>query len=388
MSPNIYILYREPIVLRIMISTIYKPHNKLKNPCLVFNISKKFQSSSSGLKKALPHTDLPKDVKMIVNSSNPQKAVDVLDKHVLHQYVKSAKLSAIAHMNTPDLNKGKSKIVLPKVPEKYDTFLKLDDFFDYKPGSNNKYEDLSRKDPYFAPDRQLLPNEIFVEKKYSLTESKRKGEVGVVQEAKELVSILAPEKQRSELRKHLRNIKLSEAAMKNNVSLSYIKKNLSEKTLSMRKFVNKKGSTKKATFWRLIAVGDGNGMVGIGVGRSKDSADIASVQGFVQAVKNLQYIPRYENRTISNQIVAKKGACHMNLIPAPPGSGIKACPIIYELCKLIGIKDLQSKDFRGRNHLNTASLFIEALKTKQKSIEELSLIRGRNIIDVKKAYFQ
>ena len=371
-----------------MLSTIYKPHNKLSNACLVFNISKKFQSSASGLKKALPHKDLPKDVKMIVNSSNPEKAADVLDKHVLHQYIKSAKLSAIAHLNTPDLDKGKSKIVLPKVPEKYDTFLKLDEFFDYKPGSNNKYNKLSRKDPYWAPDRQHLPNEIFIEKKYSLTESKRKGEVGVIQEAKEAVSILAPEKQRFALKQHLRNIKLTEAAMKNNVSLPYIKRNLTEKTLSIRKFINKKGSTKKVTFWRLIAVGDGNGMVGIGVGRSKDSADIASVQGFIKAVKNLQYIPRYENRTISNQIIAKKGACHLNLLPAPPGSGIKACPIIYELCNLIGIKDIHSKDFKGRNHLNIASLFIEALKTKQKSIEELSLIRGRNIIDVKKAYFQ
>ncbi|KAL6951627.1 hypothetical protein ACO0OE_000141 [Hanseniaspora uvarum] len=375
-----------------MISVAAKSSGVFSNNRVVLSISKKFQSSdsNSGLKKALPHKNLPKDVKMIVNSSDPKKAADVLDKHVLHQYIKSAKLSAIAHINTSDLNKGKSKVVLPKVPEKYDTFLKLDDFFDYKPGSNNNKVNntLSRKDPYWAPDKQLLPNELFIEKKYSLTESKRKGEVGIIQEAKEAVSILAPDQQKFALKKHLRDIKLTESATKNNVSLSYIKRNLTEKTLSARKFINKKGSTKKATFWRLIAVGDGNGMVGIGIGRSKESGDIASVQGYINAVKNLQYIPRYENRTISNQVTAKKGACHLNLSPAPPGSGIKAAGIIYELCSLIGIKDIISKGFKGRNHLNTAVLLVDALKTKQRSIEELSMIRGRNIIDVKKAYFE
>ena len=139
---------------------------------------------------------------------------------------------------------------------------------------------------------------------------------------------------------------------------------------------------------RWIAVGDGSGMVGIGVGKSKESADIAAVQGYIKDVKNLQFIPRYENRTISNEINAKKGACHLNLFPASPGSGIKASGVTYKLCTLIGIKDITSKNFRGRNDYNTATLLIEALKTRQRPLEELSMIRGREIVDVKKAYFQ
>ena len=70
--------------------------------------------------------------------------------------------------------------------------------------------------------------------------------------------------------------------------------------------------------YRLSIAGNGNGLLGIGEGKSDEAAD-AKTQSQYRAIRNMQPIPRYENRTIFGDVTGKVGAVELQLMHRPPG---------------------------------------------------------------------
>lgn len=115
----------------------------------------------------------------------------------------------------------------------------------------------------------------------------------------------------------------------------------------------------KIRFSALVVVGDRNGKVGVGLGKSNDvSAAIAKAVTY--AKKRFIHI-LIVNGTISHAIRVKKGAAEVLLKPAPSGSGIIAGGAVRSVVELAGIKNISSKILGTDNKASNVYAAFEAL---------------------------
>ncbi|KAH3674830.1 hypothetical protein WICMUC_003033 [Wickerhamomyces mucosus] len=169
------------------------------------------------------------------------------------------------------------------------------------------------------------------------------------------------------------------------LNAQYIER-LNAKPLVMKRVSNQTAKGKIPTNYALVVVGDKNGMVGIGEGKDRVEMSRAVSKAHWNAVKNLRFIPRHEDRTIVGTIDHRFHGSKIFLRSAPPGFGLRVNHYIFEICQLIGIKDLSAKIYKSRNPMNVCKGFIESLSNQQ-SLEELSLNRGKKIVDIRKTYY-
>ena len=95
-------------------------------------------------------------------------------------------------------------------------------------------------------------------------------------------------------------------------------RSLRTKTMIVKFVTNQTNLGKITSMFVLTIVGDGKGMLGVGTGKSAEAAD-AKKASFVSAVRSMQPVPRYENRTIYGDVKAKVGGCVVELYNRPPG---------------------------------------------------------------------
>jgi len=95
-------------------------------------------------------------------------------------------------------------------------------------------------------------------------------------------------------------------------------RDLRTKTLVAHSVVNQTRLGKVRRAYRLSIAGNGNGLLGIGEGKSDEAAD-AKIQSMYRAIRNMQPIPRYEKRTIFGDVTGKVGATELKLMHRPPG---------------------------------------------------------------------
>ena len=95
-------------------------------------------------------------------------------------------------------------------------------------------------------------------------------------------------------------------------------KGFKSRGLVFRRVVNQTRMGKIASMYSLQVVGNGDGLIGIGEGKSAEMAD-ATEQAELNAIKNIKPIHRYENRTIYGQIKKKVGGTTLEITAKPPG---------------------------------------------------------------------
>ncbi|KAI9803425.1 MAG: 28S ribosomal protein S5, mitochondrial [Piccolia ochrophora] len=157
------------------------------------------------------------------------------------------------------------------------------------------------------------------------------------------------------------------------------------KTLIQHRVVNQTHMGKLQSMYTLSVAGDGNGLVGIGEGKSVETEE-ALRQSRRLAIKNMKPVSRYERRTIYGEVNGKSGAATVNLQSRPPGFGVRCQQYVFEIARCAGITDLAARVTRSRNPMNVAKATIQALRS-QRLPEDVARARGRKMVDVRKVYY-
>jgi small subunit ribosomal protein S5 len=127
---------------------------------------------------------------------------------------------------------------------------------------------------------------------------------------------------------------------------------------------------KRLRFSALAVTGDGNGHVGVGIGKANEVPEAISKAGAV-ARKNLIQVS-LRGTTIPHEIMYKYGAAKVLLKPAAPGTGVIAGGSIRAVLESAGIKDILTKSMGSANRINVARATLLALKNLKLPEEELA----------------
>ena len=145
---------------------------------------------------------------------------------------------------------------------------------------------------------------------------------------------------------------------------------LSDKLIYINRVAKVMKGGRRLSFSALVVTGDGNGYVGIGVGKAHEVPEAISKAGAI-AKKNLIKVP-LAGTTIPYEIRVKFGATKVLLKPAAPGTGIIAGGSIRAVLDAAGIKDILTKSLGSSNRINMAKAAIIALGQLKQPKEELA----------------
>jgi len=130
-------------------------------------------------------------------------------------------------------------------------------------------------------------------------------------------------------------------------------------------------------FSATVAVGNRNGLVGIGTGKANEVPD-AIKKATNAATKNIVKVSLVDNRTIPHESYGVEGASKVMLKPAAAGTGVKAGGPVRAVLELAGVKDILSKSLGSNTKINMAEATLKALMS-QKTAEEVAALRGKKV---------
>ncbi|MBL7767264.1 MAG: 30S ribosomal protein S5 [Chitinophagaceae bacterium] len=155
---------------------------------------------------------------------------------------------------------------------------------------------------------------------------------------------------------------------------------LQEKVVSVNRVVKTTKGGRTFSFSALVVVGNGNGVVGQGLGKAKE-VQMAIQKGIDDAKKNLVKVPVLKG-TVPHDILAKAGAAKVMIKPASHGTGVIAGGSMRAVLESAGITDVLAKSLGSANPHNVVKATIAALAQMR---EPIQVAKDRNI-NLKKVF--
>ena len=166
--------------------------------------------------------------------------------------------------------------------------------------------------------------------------------------------------------------------MKTKIAVSTL--DLKDNVVTIKRVTKTVKGGRTMRFSALVVVGDGNGHVGVGIGKAIEIPD-AIRKGKEDAIKNIVYVERNENNSIYHEIYGKYGSSSVLLKPAAEGTGIIAGGPARAVLELAGIKNIRAKSLGSRNKKNVVNATLEGLASVT-SPEKVARLRGKTVEEI------
>ncbi len=137
---------------------------------------------------------------------------------------------------------------------------------------------------------------------------------------------------------------------------------------------------RKMKFAALIVVGDGNGSVGIGMGKAAEVPE--AIKKATVAAKNNMTKIALVGTTIPHEVQGEFGSGKVVLIPAAEGTGVIAGGPVRLILEVAGVKDIRTKSLGSNNPINCVKATFDGL-CKLRTAEQIAALRGKTVVEIK-----
>jgi len=136
-------------------------------------------------------------------------------------------------------------------------------------------------------------------------------------------------------------------------------------------------------FAALVVVGDGNGHVGLGLGKANEVPE-AIRKGKEDAKKNMIFLDKNENDSLYHEILGHFGAAKVLMRPAPEGTGIIAGGAVRAVLELAGVRNIVTKSLGSNNKHNVVKATLAGLQT-MRTPATVARLRGKPVEEIYEA---
>jgi small subunit ribosomal protein S5 len=154
---------------------------------------------------------------------------------------------------------------------------------------------------------------------------------------------------------------------------------LREKMISVNRVTKVVKGGRILGFAALTVVGDGDGRIGMGKGKSKEVP--AAVQKAMEEARRNMLKVSLKNGSIHHKVFGEHGAASVMMAPAPKGTGIIAGGPMRAVFEVIGITDIVAKSIGSTNPYNMVRATLDALR-KSTTPAEVAAKRGKSVEDI------
>lgn len=151
---------------------------------------------------------------------------------------------------------------------------------------------------------------------------------------------------------------------------------LREKMIAVNRVTKVVKGGRILAFAALTVVGDGDGSVGMGTGKSREVPQSVS-KAMERACNSMKRVP-LKNGTIHHAVEGRHGASRVIMMPAPEGSGVIAGGPMRAVCDAVGIRNVVAKAYGSTNPYNMVRATLNALEN-LRSPAEIAAKRGKTV---------